>query len=222
MCSTFLFAGLKKVTSVEPYPFAAVFLHLQCTKNTFDFIFQKNMTNPTILFSLLFLCLLSACTYSGELKEVEAMTNDGKTQYVISFPNYMKLETEKKLGENVSLQYASFYRNVYGLVIDEAKTAASPSLEDYYHQELKKLEEALKNPLRLDSSRVKIADKPTYQIDLVGKVGKGEVEKKIFYRLVFLESERNLHQLVLWGWDERRETYVDDFGGIVNSFRLIN
>lgn len=176
---------------------------------------------PTIIFLLSFSVFFNACTYSGELQEAQSVSNDGKVEYSISFPNYMKQETEKKLGENASLQYASFYRNIYALVIDQPTSMAKVGLEGYYRQELAKLEEVLKNPLRLDSSRVEVAANPAYHIQVVGKVGEGEVEKRILYRLVFFEAEEHLFQLVLWGWDERRDSFLQDFDKIVESFQIL-
>ncbi|MGB0931945.1 MAG: hypothetical protein ACPGVB_14270, partial [Chitinophagales bacterium] len=194
------------------------YLHLHLQKN-------MSMNRMTSLSSILFLffCVLfvNSCTYSGELQEVQLVSNDGKVKYAISFPNYMKKETEKTLGENASLQYASFYRNIYVLVIDQPVSTAKLSLEEYYHQELGKLEGVLKNPLRLDSSRVEMDANPAYHIQVVGKVGEGEVEKRILYRLVFFEAEQHLFQLVLWGWDERRDSYLGDFDKIVNSFKIL-
>lgn len=180
-----------------------------------------------LLFITCCFLLLTSCSYSGELKEVQARTNSGKVNYAISFPDYMSRETEKKLGEDASLQYASFYRNIYGIVMDkEVKKKESSSdsievsLEDFYRQELVKLESYLKNPLRLDSSRVEVAGNPAYHIQVVGKIGEGEVEKRILYRLVFFEAEEHFFHLALWGWDERRDSFIEDFDKIVGSFRI--
>ncbi len=187
---------------------------------------QKNISmnkKYTLLSIFPLICFLfTACSYSGELKEVQATTNDGKVEYAISFPDYMKLETEKKLGENASLQYASFYRNIYALVIDQPQSTAKVGLEEYYRQELAKLEGVLNNPLRLDSSQATVAGNPAYHIQVVGKVGEGEVEKRILYRLVFFEAKQHLFQLVLWGWDERRDDFLEDFDKIVESFQIEN
>ena len=54
--------------------------------------------------------LIIGCSYSGELKETQGNTKDGKVQYAISFPDYMKLEEKKVLNEKRNLQYCSFYR----------------------------------------------------------------------------------------------------------------
>jgi hypothetical protein len=134
----------------------------------------------------------------------------------------MKLETEKTLNPNANLQYASFYRNIYSVVIDQVQTTTNESLKDYCQQEITALEKILKNPLRVDSSRIEVASETAYQIQLVGKVGEGEVEKRIYYRLVFFEAHQHLFQLVFWGWDERRDQYLQDFDKIVESFRLID
>lgn len=174
----------------------------------------------TTIFSISLLAIF-ACSYSGEMKEVKASSNDGKVQYSIAFPDYMKLEEEKQFNEQASLQYCSFYRNIYTIVLDKAKTTSNENLTKYAQEELEKLEGVLKNSLRIDSSQIKINNRTALQIQLTGKVGEGEVEKRIFYRLVFFETKEHLFQLVLWGWDERREEYLEDFDKILSSFRLL-
>ena len=94
-------------------------------------------------------------------------------------------------------------------------------MSDYYQKEVSKLQEVLNNPLKIDSSQVKVGDQQGYQIQLTGKVGEGETEKRIFYRLVFFEARQHLFQIVLWGWDERRDQFIEGFDAIVNSFHLL-
>ena len=107
-------------------------------------------------------------------------------------------------------------------VLKDADTIeVSLELEDFYRQELVKLESYLKNPLRLDSSRAEVAGNPAYHIQVVGKVGEGEVEKRVLYRLVFFEAQEHFFHLALWGWDERRDSFIEDFDKIVESFRIV-
>ncbi len=184
------------------------------------------MNKPLIFLKLMIILAISllgilACSYSGELIEVNVTSNDGEVQYVIAFPDYMKLEEEKQFNEHANLQYCSFYRNVYAIVLDEAKTTSNENLSKYAQEELGKLEGVLKKSLRIDSSQIEIDNKEAIQIQLTGKVGEGEVEKRIFYRLVFFETKEHLFQLVLWGWDERRQEYLEDFDKILTSFRLL-
>ncbi len=188
----------------------------------FNFTFQKDMTNPTILVSLIVLCLFTACSYSGDLVEVHSTSKDGKAKYAISFPNYMESESKKILGEGADLQYCSFYRNVYCIVIEESKTDTNFNLKEFSNKKIEELENSVKNPLRIDSLQMELASNKALQMQIVGKVGEGELEKRILYRLVFIEADEHVFQLNLWGWDERRENYLEDFDRIVKSFHLLN
>jgi len=181
---------------------------------------SKN-TSYQLFITFIALILLNACSHSDELIEVASTTKDGKAKYAISFPAYMDSESEKILGKGADLQYCSFYRNVYAIVLEESKSDTSFSLTEYAQKKIEELENAVRNPLRLDSLQMELASNKAQQMQIVGKIGEGELEKRILYRLVFIEADEHIFQLILWGWDERRDLYLEDFDKIVKSFHLI-
>lgn len=164
---------------------------------------------------LICLCFLAACSYSKEWKQVTV-----KGQYSLSFPDYMEEYTERKINAKASLQYLNFFRNIYSLVIVEDKRNSQVDLTTYCATAKKELVDLMKQPQQIDSTTTQINGLKAVQLSLAGVIaGAKDTDTRIYYKLIFFESETHIYQLVLWTWDSWREKYMDDMKKIIHSFK---
>lgn len=164
---------------------------------------------------ILLFILLPACKFTNGYEAVVV-----KNLYSISYPEYMGPETERTLNPEASLQFLNFYRNIYSVVIDKEKTEGS-TLNDFYAHHLKVLLPNLRSPQQIDSTQVTINGLKGVSVSITGDSGPKEIEERLFYRLVFLESETHYYHIAIWAWDKYRDKFLQDLDLIQNSFKEV-
>lgn len=170
------------------------------------------------------LCLLyMSCQKFPEKISIEGSTADSIGRFSMDLPGYLSPETEHKLNPVAKVQYCNYYRNMYFVLLDTAKSMNNNlSLQQYAAQHYEKLVKSLANPTKIDSSTTTINNMPAIQIALAGDLGGSSLKERIYYQLLFVESHTHYYQLVYWGWDKNRDKFLSDIAVSMASFKQLN
>ncbi len=173
-----------------------------------------------LLFSLLFISLLSSCKESDETKNVV-----GANLFSLDVPVF--LEEGKDLHEDASLQYQNLVKEFYVVVIHESKEevdAALASLEDEnYPSDLNGYTQFL-----LDQVEMNVGIKNQSDMDnkLINSNESNIVTLEstidgldIFYTFCFVEGKENYYQVMTWTLLDRKDQYQDKMMKMVQSFK---
>jgi hypothetical protein len=174
----------------------------------------------TLLFSLLFISLLSSCKESDETKNVV-----GANLFSLDVPVF--LEEGKDLHPEATIQYQNLVKEFYVVVIHESKEevdAALASLEDeIYTGDLKGYTQFL-----LDQVDMNVGIKNQSDIDnkLINSIEANTVTLEstvdgydIFYTFCFIEGKENYYQVMTWTLSDRKDQYKDKMMKMVQSFK---
>lgn len=167
-------------------------------------------------FVLFFLVLLvAACSYGNEWTTAQATTYDGKRSFTLRFPPFLKPETQRKLHHAAPIQYANYFRNVYAIAYD----TLAPDYRSVAQTEITNLLAIAQKPQLIDTATLSIDGKPAYMGIYTGNVGRGDIEERIYYQLVFVQGTDRVYVLVQWVWDKNREKYREILKQVVTSFK---
>ncbi len=159
-------------------------------------------------------CLyFASCSYTGKFTEVKVAN-----KFAMSFPDYMEEETEKKLGENASLQYCNYFRNIYTLV-NEYPINDTLQLTTLAEQQYNELVKMLNQPQKVSEQNITINGLPALQYKVTGNVGEGEIVERIYYTLTIVKGKKQYYEIVFWTWDKWREKYLETITQIIQSFK---
>lgn len=169
------------------------------------------------------LCCLAACSYDKEWQTATAPSADATRQFSLLLPSYMQPAPDNKLNPTAKLQYCNYYRNVYALVLDQARSNPSDtSLRQYADRHVQEMAKTLIKPQQIDSATLQINGLNSIDLTIAGDLGQlKDLRERIYYRLSFVESPSHYYQIVAWTWDSRRKNFAADLDSIVHSFREI-
>jgi hypothetical protein len=149
-------------------------------------------------------------------------------QYQLSLPSYMSKTDE--LNDEASLQFMNALRETYIIVIDESKFELEESLEysDEYDSNLSLLENyklvqmATFNDTMAENPQLKMESTTIngLKAELVQFMGQLE-DYEIDYHIGFIESEENIHFVMLWTLGSRKVRYAETFDTIMRSFKML-
>ena len=184
------------------------------TCHPFLMIMKNKFTNP-LIFALLACLLLAAggCKYPDEFKEVQQ-----PNQFKMLVSPYF--EKNDKLSKDALLQYGSYFRNFYVVVMDAPKSKHA-SLDDYCRAETQKLLKQIRKTVRNDSIGLKLNGLPAIQLGYTGLVGTDKLNEFVYYKLVFVEANDRYYQVCLWTWAKNRDKHIDAIEKMVNSFEVL-
>jgi hypothetical protein len=169
-------------------------------------------------------CLLYQCSYDEKWQTATTKTSDQSRSFSLTMPPYMEAEAARKLNPTAQLQYCNYYRNVYAVVLDEAKSKSNDStLQQYADRYLNDMVKTLIKPQRIDSAAIELANMKGLTITLTGDLGQlKDLRERIYYRLAFVESPTHYYQVATWTWDSRRKNFAADLDSILYSFKEID
>lgn len=169
------------------------------------------------------LCCLAACSYDKEWQTATAPSADATRQFSLLLPSYMQPAPDNKLNPRAKLQYCNYYRNVYTVVLDQARSnPTDTSLRQYADRHVQEMAKTLIKPQQIDSATLQINGLNNIDLTITGDLGQlKDLRERIYYRLCFVESPSHYYQIVAWTWDSRRKNFAADLDSIVHSFREI-
>ncbi|GAB4408291.1 MAG: hypothetical protein OHK0039_11270 [Bacteroidia bacterium] len=139
-------------------------------------------------------------------------------RYTLQVPDYLK-ET-KALSDEMPLQYENRYQELYLIGqyqsrSDLVQRGSASTLEGLFDFHLKNLQYDLEEIEVLPADTLRIGGLPAIRGGLKGHLGKDHIA----YRLVVIEGETYVYQLLLWTLADRSKQIPEVMDSIALSFR---
>lgn len=160
------------------------------------------------------LVVLVSCKKSENKTESEYKTITVKDKFTIELPEF--LSETKGLNDDASLQYQNIFKKLFVVVIDEPKIEGL-DLDALASVGKGGLESALQESVFSPVKDTLISGMKAKLLTLSGKIS-GE---KIYYELAYLESDRNLYQILTWTTFKKKEKYRKEMKTMLTSLKEI-
>ncbi len=151
--------------------------------------------------------------------------------YMMSIPKHLKVATT--LNEEASLQYQDIYKELYVIVIDEAKTDFIKTFSDesineyddkltpeknYRIVQMKSMKEKLTMKAEPTIKKTTINGLDAEIVDFTGSVE--GIESDIYYKLAFVEGTKQMYMVMTWTLDSDKNANMEEIDAMIASFKL--